>query len=44
MAWFLVGIGGALGSMMRHGLNHLIHQRNLPGTVGWSPAALPIDV
>ena len=29
MIWILVGIGGALGSMARHGLNHLIHQRML---------------
>jgi CrcB protein len=27
MTWLLVGIGGALGSIARHGLNHLIHQR-----------------
>lgn len=29
MIWLLVGLGGALGSMARHGLNHLIHQRQL---------------
>jgi CrcB protein len=29
MVWLLVGLGGAVGSMARHGLNHLIHQRNL---------------
>ena len=29
MVWLLVGVGGALGSMARHGLNHIIHQRNL---------------
>ena len=27
MTWLLVGIGGALGSVARHGLNHLVHQR-----------------
>ena len=32
MIWLLVGIGGALGSMARHGLNHVIHQRNLAAT------------
>jgi fluoride exporter len=32
MTWLLIGIGGALGSMARHGLNHLIHQRNLSST------------
>ena len=32
MVWLLVGLGGALGSMARHGLNHLIHQRNLSST------------
>lgn len=32
MVWLLVGLGGALGSMARHGLNHLIHQRQLSST------------
>ena len=32
MTWLLVGLGGALGSMARHGLNHLIHQRQLSST------------
>jgi CrcB protein len=32
MAWILVGLGGALGSMARHGLNQLIHQRTLSST------------
>jgi CrcB protein len=32
MIWLVVGAGGALGSMARHGLNHLIHQRNLSST------------
>ena len=32
MMWFLVGVGGALGSMARHGLNHVIHQRWLGST------------
>lgn len=32
MTWLLVGLGGALGSLARHGLNHVIHQRNLPST------------
>ena len=27
MTWFLVGAGGALGAMARHGFNHLVHQR-----------------
>jgi CrcB protein len=27
--WLLVGAGGALGAMARHGLNHVIHQRAL---------------
>jgi len=30
--YLLVGLGGALGSMARHGLNHVVHQRNLGGT------------
>lgn len=32
MIWLLIGLGGALGSLARHGLNHLIHQRNLTTT------------
>ena len=32
MTWILVGLGGALGSMARHGLNHLVHQRQLSST------------
>jgi fluoride exporter len=32
MVWLLVGLGGALGSMARHGLNHVIHQRQLSMT------------
>ena len=32
MIWFLVGLGGALGSMARHGLNQLIHQRAISST------------
>lgn len=32
MIWLLVGIGGALGSMARHGLNHVVHQRALAST------------
>jgi len=32
MTWLLVGLGGALGSMARHGLNHVIHQRYLSST------------
>ena len=32
MVWLLVGLGGAIGSMARHGLNGLIHQRMLAST------------
>ena len=32
MIWLLVGLGGALGSVARHGLNHVIQQRNIAGT------------
>ena len=32
MIWLLVGAGGALGSVARHGLNQLIHERNLSST------------
>jgi CrcB protein len=29
MVWLLVGAGGALGGIARHGLNRLVHQGNL---------------
>ena len=29
MTWLLVGVGGALGAMARHGVNALVHQRLL---------------
>ena len=32
MVWLLVALGGALGSMARHGLNHVVHQRALSST------------
>ena len=32
MVWLLVAIGGALGSVARHGLNHVVHQRMLSST------------
>jgi CrcB protein len=32
MVWLLVAIGGALGSVARHGLNHVVHQRALSST------------
>jgi len=32
MTWIAVALGGALGSMARHGLNHVIQQRSLAGT------------
>jgi CrcB protein len=32
MTWILVGVGGGLGAMARHGLNHFIHQRALAST------------
>ncbi|HEX5215382.1 MAG TPA: fluoride efflux transporter CrcB [Vicinamibacterales bacterium] len=31
MTWILVGVGGALGSMARHGLNQLINVRVVGG-------------
>jgi len=27
MTWLLVGVGGAIGAMARHALNHFVHQR-----------------
>ena len=32
MIWILIAIGGAIGSVARHGLNHLVHQRALSAT------------
>ena len=32
MHWLVIGAGGALGAMARHGLNHVIHQRQIAGT------------
>ena len=32
MVWFLVGLGGALGSMARHFVNRAIHQHALSST------------
>ena len=32
MVWLMVGLGGALGSLARHGLNRVIHQAHLSGT------------
>jgi CrcB protein len=30
--YLMAGLGGALGSMARHGVNHLVRQRDLAGT------------
>lgn len=30
--WLVVGVGGALGAMARHAVNHLVHQRQLAST------------
>jgi len=30
--WLMVGLGGAVGAMARHGLNHLVHQRAMTTT------------
>ena len=32
MIWILVALGGAIGSVARHGLNHVVHQRALSTT------------
>jgi CrcB protein len=32
MIWLIVAAGGAIGSVARHGLNHLVHQRALSST------------
>jgi CrcB protein len=29
MIWLAIAVGGALGSLARHGLNHIVHQRSL---------------
>ena len=35
MIYLLVGIGGGLGAMARHGINHLVHQRMLSARFPW---------
>ncbi|HEX5068773.1 MAG TPA: fluoride efflux transporter CrcB [Vicinamibacterales bacterium] len=37
MTWLLVGVGGAIGAMARHGLNHVVHQR-------WVSSVFPIGI
>jgi CrcB protein len=32
VVWLLVGLGGALGAVARHALNHWVHQRALAST------------
>lgn len=32
MVWWLVGVGGAIGSVARHALNQLIQHQNVAGT------------
>ena len=32
MTYLLVGMGGALGAIARHALNHVVHQRSLAST------------
>lgn len=32
MVYVMVGLGGAIGAMARHGLNHVVHQRFLTST------------
>ena len=29
MTWLAIAVGGAIGSMARHGVNHLVHARGL---------------
>ena len=35
MTYFLVGLGGALGAMARHAVNHFVHQRWLSARFPW---------
>src|SRR6187399_1843978 len=37
MTWLLIGVGGAIGAIARHGLNHLVHQR-------WISSVFPIGI
>lgn len=37
MIWLLVGVGGAIGAIARHALNHLVHQR-------WVSSPFPIGI
>ena len=42
MTWLAVAVGGALGSLARHGVNHLIHGRLL--TMRFPAATLAVNV
>ena len=35
MIYLVVGLGGAVGAMLRHGVNHVIHQRLLLARFPW---------
>jgi len=37
MTWLLVGVGGAIGAIARHALNHLVHQR-------WVSSPFPLGI
>ena len=42
MIYLAVGVGGALGAMARHGVNHLVHQRLLGARFPWGIFAINI--
>lgn len=42
MTYLLVGIGGALGAMARHAVNHLIHQHLLSARFPWGIFAINV--
>jgi CrcB protein len=42
MTYLLVGIGGALGAMARHAVNHVVHQHALTARFPWGIFAVNV--
>ena len=42
MTWLAVAIGGALGSVARHGVNHLLHNRSM--TTGFPLGTVAVNL
>ena len=42
MTWLAIAVGGALGSMARHGVNHVVHTRWLSTSFPWGTVAVNV--